>query len=1116
MQFLNNDLILSYEPIVKKTNLGQGDEFIKAIKLQTLSIIPEEYKKIKSLKDFQNLKLNLQNKEYYNLFKKITNKIKNYSSQETYNTILENLYKSFIGYEYNIVTKNDPSQTKEKSGLEIFAELSAKKFLAESSAEIFDTVMAKNLKISREIVNVLSNSEKYFALGIEERRYTDVPLCKAIGTYIREVTLKEGKYIKQVVKNDKTGSKTFYRMFSGFDTEYKDFVQELLDPKIKTKLDLDPKIKKKLEKFEGCDLKSLDDDDLATYYSLYGDKGLGADKEFNLLLSYQFSNMIDDNLFINTWIIPVDNKNHNTRFDLDDILIRVYRSFCDLFDTEGLFDVTICGHKNIVDISKFRDITDKRKNYNFISINNCFATPKRVGIKKRPIPTQRPVLQGYFSLRDSLLLYNPTSLRTLGWQMGFEKFELADNAISKMDLLLKNNFNEFYLYALRDAQISCYFCYYFYGEGKNGEYIFDVPMTIGESALQDCIKILCKHFNWSSTDYDVIFRGYLESKEYKKKNMLLNHLTKYEIGICGEHYFGGTNITNEYGFRRGLLNDVDIKSAYPTSASTLPFLDFHSTPISNGLTGRFEDLLHIIDMDKQQVGMLLVDWDYPEDYKGFPCIPVHTSKYGLYFPLSNKEITFDSMQNCWKRVAQFVSLQELKTAYASGCKIYVHKGFIFKELSEKDNPYRVYFSDKINERDNLKKLGLKGAEKKTKLQMNSVTGKTGQGLSQKRVYNFKTNTVQTVPISKGTNPPYVMSITATVRATINELMNLFQRRGFDVINVVTDGFVLDLKSVENLNLKDTDYTIIEGKCYVNDDVLNNWIFNDISQNPNLYPNLKIFINELKLRGVNKCVETKHYGDKIYSIKTRACIMFDDSYSEDYTHFTLVGYKDNKKEHEMSFKEKVPYFLDKIGHRKGLITNQSIQLQNSKTVKLKRNENSKIVNKKLDMNYDFKRQIDWSTVGYKDNYFSFKTINYNTMREAYTTKEKYVRFKEIQHLSIEDLKKVDLLETLNNITSFNFIYIYTINEIFSKLLCNLAITNVLYFNDTLINKMDLIKDLANFINRFELGNNVLTNRYFEKQKITDKQKEKLFENDNYLAVEKLLNDYYKTDKFKIKK
>ena len=56
MLCINNDIILSYEPIVTKTNLGQGDEYIKAIKLQTLSIIPEEYKKIKSLKDFQNLK----------------------------------------------------------------------------------------------------------------------------------------------------------------------------------------------------------------------------------------------------------------------------------------------------------------------------------------------------------------------------------------------------------------------------------------------------------------------------------------------------------------------------------------------------------------------------------------------------------------------------------------------------------------------------------------------------------------------------------------------------------------------------------------------------------------------------------------------------------------------------------------------------------------------------------------------------------------------------------------------------------------------------------------------------------------------------------------------------
>ena len=106
MLFINNDPILSYEPIVTKTNLGQGYEYIKAIKIQTLSIIPEEYKKIKSLKDFQNLKLNLQNKEYYNLYKKITNKIKKYSSQETYITILNNLYKSFTAYRNMVVGKN--------------------------------------------------------------------------------------------------------------------------------------------------------------------------------------------------------------------------------------------------------------------------------------------------------------------------------------------------------------------------------------------------------------------------------------------------------------------------------------------------------------------------------------------------------------------------------------------------------------------------------------------------------------------------------------------------------------------------------------------------------------------------------------------------------------------------------------------------------------------------------------------------------------------------------------------------------------------------------------------------------------------------------------------------
>ena len=55
--------------------------------------------------------------------------------------------------------------------------------------------------------------------------------------------------------------------------------------------------------------------------------------------------------------------------------------------------------------------------------------------------------------------------------------------------------------------------------------------------------------------------------------------------------------------------------------------------------------------------------------------------------------------------------------------------------------------------------------------MNSVYGKTAQGLREKRLYDLRTRDMKVLPPSKITNPYFASYITSFVRATLACIMN---------------------------------------------------------------------------------------------------------------------------------------------------------------------------------------------------------------------------------------------------------------------------------------------------------------------------------------------------------
>lgn len=745
------------------------------------------------------------------------------------------------------------------------------------------------------------------------------------------------------------------------------------------------------------------------------------------ILSCQFSLQVSDDLFLNTIIFP---KEIGAEIDYnyvikDTITYNLSLLFKDYKRAEDKFDITINAHKNIVDFSKVKNfVTLKVMRDNkmqlparlkgLISIRNCFVTTRKISLGDYVNRNYKQL--GTVHLRDSLLLDEPQSLKKIGDNLKFNKLEIGDN-IEEMDNFKENSINAFIMYALKDSCIAVNFLYNYYKK-----FLADketVPLTIGSEGAKIARDFLKKEYSLSNDEFDKWFRGLDTIKSGRKKIQEYRDTVDTHFNEFGKHYFGGRNETFFHGYiKNGRFYDIDGSKFYPVCASCIELPDF--SIIEN--IDSCEVTEKTLDFTKVELGYAVVDFEFTCPNSLITCITQKAKQgnedYGLVYTRRGTEV--------------FTTLAEIKSAYRLGCKIKIRYGMKFATRptgDDKKYPLELLFKKLAEERNKYPKNSPQN--KFWKLVANSVTGKFGQGAKHKKTYSYREDKTEEISQSRISSPPIVTTITSLSRTIITEVMNAFILEGYTILNVVTDGFL-----VQTPNNIEIDNEIINSIVYKYAD-------------DKRFPTLKIWVDAVKRLGEKNCLEIKHTGTELLSIKTRVMALLNDE-DEELSQFSATGYILPAEWSNYSKNDIIRAFIYLVKNRQTRIKIKGKKLVSAKDIRKNRGTSAKMTDKSLSFNYDFKRKV----IAQKEEngYISYITTTYNDIEEFMQEKKYRERNKDIQIISLEGDIRMELLEELRNYKFRNIDKKNEFNELVEKFIIMLSKTKLFYIKG-LVTELD---------------------------------------------------------------
>lgn len=774
------------------------------------------------------------------------------------------------------------------------------------------------------------------------------------------------------------------------------------------------------------------------------------------ILSYQFSLQVSDDLFLNTIIFP---KEIGAEIDYnyvikDTITYNLSLLFKDYKRAEDKFDITINAHKNIVDFSKVKNFVSLKmmkdnkiqlpaRLKGLISIRNCFVTTRKISLGEYVNRNFKAL--GTVHLRDSLLLDEPQSLRKIGDNLKFNKLEIGDN-IEEMDSFRENSINAFIMYALKDSCIAVNFLYNYYKKFLNDKET--VPLTIGSEGAKIARDFLKKTYVLTNDEFDKWFRGLDTIKNGRKKIQEYRDTIDTHFSEFGKHYFGGRNETFFHGHKFGRFYDIDGSKFYPVCASCIELPDFN-TIINIDSCEVTEDSL---DFTKIELGYAIIDFEFTCPSDLITCITQKAKQgnedYGLVYTKKGTEV--------------FTTLAEIKSAYRLGCKIKIRNGMKFatRPVGEsKKYPLELLFKNLAEERNKYPKGSPQN--KFWKLVANSITGKFGQGAKHKKTYSYKEDKTEEISQSRISSSPIVSTITSLSRTIITEVMNAFILEGYTILNVVTDGFL-----VQSPNNTEIDNKIIN-------DIVHKYT------DDKRFPTLKLWLDAVKRLGEKNCLEIKHSGTEVLSIKTRVTALLN-SENEELSQFSATGYILPPQWSYYSKNDIIRAFIYLVKNRQTRIVIKGKKLVSAKDIRKGKSTSAKMVDKSLSFNYDFKRKVIKQTE--ENGYISYITTTYNDIEEFMLEKKYRERNKDIQIINLEGDLKMSLLEELRG---YNFKKIdkkNEFNELVEKFIIMLSKTKIFYIPN-LTNELDYeaVKTLLS-IKNIELK---MDKRAFGKLKVSKK-------------------------------
>lgn len=479
-------------------------------------------------------------------------------------------------------------------------------------------------------------------------------------------------------------------------------------------------------------------------------------------------------------------------------------------------DILLTGYFLGVDISclqgwnlKPMDITVLRKQYIFTNKDFYFRV-------KTPSDANhhRSGCSIALTIRDAGLLAPKGNLEKLGEIVGIRKLDTDAYDVkmghargfykSHMKQLLHDDKDTYLKYVFHDAEIPIRFLqavassYHinFYHFGK-------FPVTTGNYAMNEVAKELKLHPEQSVYDDQY-------SQNDIKKDPLACVKTGYRdcYEVARKSFFGGYNVAFGCLVIYGNVVDLDLTSAYNTAGILMPALNYDakkSRQIKDA-GKRFIELSEcpysfgeIYRSLKKLKGFPFVmgcgefDIDYPENYQGIITTPLRDGEKGRG---SGSPIYVKHQAN------NSLSLIDVINAYEHGAKVKVHSIFIPAQSWKKLNVYGQAQLDFRKKRDLAKRkrdrfpkgsseyLKYDGEQLFWKLAGNVIFGKAAQAVTTKQARNYQTNRMESMPVSKITDPLIAGTYTSITRYLANHLYDALQEfYGNDIIplNITTDG-----------------------------------------------------------------------------------------------------------------------------------------------------------------------------------------------------------------------------------------------------------------------------------------------------------------------------------------
>lgn len=439
--------------------------------------------------------------------------------------------------------------------------------------------------------------------------------------------------------------------------------------------------------------------------------------------------------------------------------------------------IYLVGHFTRADIpalSDFQTLTKLMSSVRstFLSIDN--SIPITFDFEDERLPVTVNVL-----IRDTMLLTPAASkgLKALGELVGVDKVTLSDDPEKElfykrnMDRLMEDDPELFEKYAITDAEICLRYVEQLADQYMELLGVSKIPVTLTSIGLE----LLWK--SWVDQKLDPLFivgKEEVKERKYNKKYGRYERKTRkvpirevfWHLPIATECYHGGRNEQFWYGpCFEGDWTDYDLTSAYPTAMALIKMPRWRECRYSEDLD----------DFTPTALGFCCVEFDFPEHVR-FPTLPVRTDN-GLVFPRSG---------------ASDCSAPELCLARSLGATLKIKHGVIVPTEDNK-SVFFDFIKDCIGKRSMYPKKTLKNLFWKEL--SNSTYGKTAQGLHEKRVYDMRERDTKPLPPSKITNPFYASFITSFVRSVLGEIINALPE-SVCVFSCTTDGFLTNASRVE--------------------------------------------------------------------------------------------------------------------------------------------------------------------------------------------------------------------------------------------------------------------------------------------------------------------------------